>query len=56
MPSSSSPVGCAHMLVLPLYSHDARSSTGSAPHVSTPNSFPRGIVWNVHTCSPVRTS
>ena len=44
------------MFVLPLYSHETRSSTGSTPHVSTPNSFSSGMVWNVQRCSPVRTS
>ena len=56
MPSSSSPVGCAHMFVLPLYSHEGRSSTGSTPQVSTPNWFSSGMVWKVQSCSPVRTS
>ena len=44
------------MLVLPLYSHDGRSSSRAVSHVSLPNSPSCGMVWNIQTCSPVRTS
>ena len=44
------------MLVLPLYSHDARSSVSAVSHVSLPGSPSRGMVWKIQACSPVRTS
>ena len=44
------------MLVLPVYSHDARSSFSADSHVSFPGSPSRGMVWKIQSCSPVRTS
>ena len=44
------------MLVLPLYSHEGRSSLIAVSHVSLPGSPPRGMVWKIQACSPVRTS
>src|SRR6516164_8755719 len=49
-PASSSTVICDHTPVLPLVAHDSRSQ------VSLPNSPGRGIVLNVHSVLPVRTS
>src|SRR5437899_12227481 len=49
-PSSSSTVICDHTPVLPLVAHDSFS------HVSLPNSPGRGIVLNVHSSLPDRTS
>ena len=44
------------MLVLPVYSHDARSSLRPVSHVSLPGSPSRAMVWKIQSCSPVRTS
>ena len=44
------------MLVLPLYSHEGRSSLIAVSHVSLPGSPSRGMVWKIQACSPVLTS
>ena len=44
------------MLVLPVYSHDARSSVSAVSQVSFPGSPSCGTVWKLQTCRPVRTS
>src|SRR6516164_8818194 len=49
-PASSSTVICDHTPVLPLTAHDSFS------HESLPNSPGRGIVLNVQSSLPVRTS
>ena len=44
------------MLVLPVYSHDARSSLMAVSQVSLPGSPSWGTVWKIQICSPVLTS
>ena len=44
------------MLVLPLYSHEGRSSLMAVSHVSLPTSPSCGMVWKIQACSPVLTS